>query len=287
MKFAREMNAPPTPYLWQYQPQTGTAAGARQDYGSVTNWFASDNSMYHRVQQTNRNRNLIDEMNETTVDPYYAASFNNWDSSRLTQPAGSRYAAMTQRPDLYTSWDRGATSDGAQLSGARPSILSGGALLPPSEYSLNDGREYRKLTRDGHPFPVNWMVKENGMWVPIVDRAYGPADMQGGAANATSTYPTLLPVQPAILAYRRPGQQLQGGGVVADRNKVTSLLTERSRVPRSQGMTAYQFMNEFPPVVYDRPFSADSPAEFPKEFNPLFEPREQVLASSLYSLQYR
>lgn len=280
------MNVPPTPYIWQYQPETGTAAGARQDYGSVINWLGSDNTMYHRVQQTNRTRNAIDDINEMTVDPTYARSFNNWDASQLNQPPGTRYTALTHNPDRYTTWDREITTEGAQLAGARPGSLSGGALLPPSEYHLEDGRQYRKLTRDGHPFPINWMVKENGIWSPIVDRSYQALPMEGGAANAISSYPTLVPVQPPILSYRRPGQQLQGGGVVSSRDKVASLLTESSRVPRNDGMTPYQFMNTFPPVVYDQPFS-ESLTEFPKEFNPLFEPREQVLASSLYSLKYR
>ncbi|AII22577.1 pVIII [Lizard adenovirus 2] len=277
------MDAPVTPYIWQYQPQTGKAAGARQNYGAVINWLSADNNMFHRVQTVNRARNLIDEIREETVRPDLAASFNDWTYDQLTQPPGTAYLPA---PDPLTGpttiRDKVLSAEGEQLAGSRPSVLHGGASLPPSAYSLGDGREYMKLTRDALPFPQNWMVKENGVWTPIVEQR---AALRGGSANALSSYPTLLFNQPPILRYRRPGQQLQGSGVIAPSSKVLSLLSEAPRIPRTEGMTPYQFANSFPPVVYEDPFSQNL-AVFPKEFSPLFEPENQVLASSLATLQY-
>lgn len=285
------MDAPVTPYIWQYQPETGTAAGARQNYGSVINWLSADNRMYHRVQQVNQTRNAIDDIREQTVIPELAASFNDWNATQLTQPPGTAYRpAPGPLAGPTTMADKILTAEGEQLAGSRPPPLSGGAALPPSAYSLGDGREYRKLTRDALPFPHNWMVKENGIWTPIMDpRPNLRTHMQGSGANALSSYPTLLynqPAVPPILAYSRPGQQLQGSGVVAPSGKVLGLLTESSRVPRTEGMTPQQFVNSFPPVVYDDPFSKRL-AYFPKEFSPLFDPKSQYLASSLATLQYR
>ncbi|ABA47244.1 pVIII [Snake adenovirus 1] len=278
------MEAPVTPYIWQYQPETGTAAGARQNYGAVINWLSSDNNMYHRVQEVNRQRNKIDDFREQTVRADMAHSFNDWKPQQLSQPASTAYlpapnpiAGPRTIPDVIF------TAEGEQLAGASPSLLSGGASLPPSSYRLGDGREYRKFTRDAMPFPHNWLVKENGVWVPVEER--DPLLSEEGR-NALSSYPTLTYAQPPILRYRRLGQQLQGGGVVAPSSRVVSLLTEQPRMPRTEGMTPYQFSAEFPPVVYDHPFSRNLTL-FPKEFSPLFDPKDQVLATSLATLQYR
>lgn len=52
---------PVTPYIWQYQPQTGTTAGARQDYGSVINWLGSSPSLCQRIADVNNRRNALDK----------------------------------------------------------------------------------------------------------------------------------------------------------------------------------------------------------------------------------
>lgn len=61
--FWREMQSvqPVTPYIWQYQPETGKTAGARQDYGSVINWLGSSPSLCQRIADVNKHRNAIDK----------------------------------------------------------------------------------------------------------------------------------------------------------------------------------------------------------------------------------
>ncbi|QJR83102.1 pVIII [Bearded dragon adenovirus 1] len=262
------MNDPPvTPYIWQYQPQTGAAAGARQDYGAVVNWISSDPRLYARVQNTNALRNRIDERRQPWCDDGTYADFNRWTSGELWQPRGTAPVLPPQYPSLGTMLDQTFTSEGTQLAGS--------GTGPP-----NDGREYRKLTRDALPFPHNWQVKgSDGVWRPV---------MKGGAANSLTSYPQLLYPTPDLLRYRRPGAQMQGGGglesVTSDR--VAFLLTEGSSVPRSEGMTPHQFVQDFPPVVYQDPFSG-SMRNFPKEFDPLFDPSRAMFPTNLTTLGYR
>lgn len=264
------MDLPVTPYKWQFQPETGRAAGARQDYGSVINWFSAQGPLYERIRNVNQARNLKDEMNELRVNPEMAQSFNQWRPEQIAQPLGTPHIP----PPIVgyaTVSDLVQTRDGAQLSGP----ISGGALYSPSSYQLGDGRQYRKLTRDNHPFPHNWMVLENGKWSPI--------EMDGGFSGILKWFPK-IPDFPAIMKYRRPGQQLQGTGVGLN-PKSYLLLSEQATVPRSGGMTSNQFMYEFPPVVYNDPFSG-SLENFPKEFNPLFDPQTSYLRSNVNTLQY-
>lgn len=67
---------PVTPYIWQYQPQTGETAGARQDYGAVVNWFSCSPLMCQRIAALNRRRNVIDKERAKwrTLDPVLSNS---------------------------------------------------------------------------------------------------------------------------------------------------------------------------------------------------------------------
>lgn len=255
------MQAPVTPYIWRYQPETGNAAGARQDYGSVINWLGSDPRMYSRVQAINQQRNDIINQDTTVNRIGFSHNFNNWPSHELYQPMASSYIPAT-RTDIspHTVSDFVATAEGVQLAGAG--------------YQLGDGRKYRKLTRDALPFPRNWQVFEDGEWKNIT----------GGSANATSSYPQLVYEVPKILKYSRPGQQLQGSGFRKSNN--LHLLSEESRRPRYGGMTPLQFSREFSPVTYNNPFDG-SVLKFPKEFNPLFTPANDFRATNDSTLQYR
>ncbi|WGZ76470.1 MAG: pVIII protein [Agile wallaby adenovirus 1] len=259
------MDQPVTPYIWKYQPETGTAAGARQNYGAVINWLGADPKLYARIQEVNRQRNDLDIFRAAINRHEIASNFNNWPAYQIYQPAGTVYTPPS-RLHISSVADAVATADGAQLSGGISTPISGGG------YSLGDGRQYRKLTRDLLPFPTNWQVFEDGEWKNI----------SGGSANATSSYPQMIyENQPTIVKYYRPGQQLQG---YFPTTPSTHLLTEESRVPRSGGLDPVQFIREFSPVVYKNPFS--KPLQyFPKEFNPLF--KNSFIRTNDYTLQYK
>lgn len=267
----------PTPYLWQYQPETGLVAGARQDYGSEINWLGSDLQMFNRVQRLRRLRNQLEEEKGTkAADSSFAAHFNDW---TLEDTKGTPYVSMTHPISKTALSDMINSSEGVQMAGRNtPSTLYGGGL---PQYSLGDGRQYRKLTRDAMPFPHNWFVKEEGIWKPV---PIDPGDFSGGAVNALSSYPNLQYLPPPILRYRRPGQQLQGRGQSLNTPfREEALLTERSRLPVTRGLDPSQFTLSFPPVVYKRPFSS-SLSHFPREFSPLYDPNDSFLRSTTAAL---
>nr|ABM88372.1 pVIII protein [Duck adenovirus 1] len=247
---------PVTPYLWRYQPETGTAAGARQDYGAVINWFNSGPDLYRRIRDVNISRNNVEQTRALARTPL-SGNFNRWTAAQLTHPPGTRYRPYFPVDSIKGARERVATQQGQILAGAG--------------YDLHDGRQYRKITRDALPFPHNWQVKDGSRWL----------NLGGKGANSLTTYPVIADVPP-IMRYGRPGQQLQGSGF---HRPSPALLTEGARVPRSHGMTVRQFVHEFPPVVFNHPFSEDI-TYFPKEFNPLFNPSEDYRASSDRTLQY-
>lgn len=245
------MATPVTPYLWTYQPQTGSPAGARQDYGSVPCWFSAAPDLYHRIMALNEERNLLDE-NRAATRSFEVVAAN---TGTMHVPARD----PTQ--DAKTLEDKVHTWEGEQLAGG--------------SYQLGDGRRYRKLTRDNLPFPYNWQVFEDGGWKPI----------RGGSCNALSSYPTVIYAD-YLDTYHLPGQQVQAplrgaGKHLGD----VHLLTEEATVPRQEGLTPLQFLSRFPPIVYKHPFSGNL-AYFPKEFSPLFDPSKDPRRVTDYSLQY-
>nr|QTH80077.1 pVIII [Tern adenovirus] len=261
---------PVTPYLWSYQPATGKVAGARQDYGSVINWFSADSRLCDRIKQVNINRNNIDRERANVNRHDNSLHFNDWESYEILQPHGMPYIPASKTTySAQNQHDFIATSNGEQLSGPSYKDIRGGS------YAVIDGREYRKLTRDNLPFPYNWQVKTGNEWVSL----------QGTGTNKLSSYPNFkyAELQP-IEKYARPGQQLQGSGVPMPHD--LSLLFESSRVPRSDSISTLQFMRDFPPVVYEHPFS-ENLAYFPKEFNPLFVPENDYRRTSNLTLKYK
>lgn len=215
---------PVTPYIWQYQPQTGETAGARQDYGSVINWLSSSPYLYERLAALNRERNEIDKER---------AKFRGVPVTRNNPTPG----------------------------------------LHGTGYSLNDGRQYRKLSRDALPFPHGWQVFEDGMWKPV------PTEING-TGNALSSYPTVV-----ISDYRQVQSGMRGG-MASDNGIPTTLLTEPSNVGKINGMDPVEFIGRFPPVVYNDPFSEPT-YFFPKEFSPLWDPNKDFRASSALTMKYR
>lgn len=228
------MQQPVTPYIWTYKPETGTAAGARQDYGSVINWLRASPQLCQRIREVNNFRNYIDKTRSHLSDEM-TCYFNAWPANVVSQPEGTPY-----RPAPNPVLGQHSIHD--FLSTAEGSQIAGGLISSP--------------------------------------------DISGHGANALSSYPTLkyVNVDSPILSYRHPGQQLQGGSITSKNDNF--LLSEESRVPRSGGLSPLQFLQEFPPIVYNNPFS-ENMLYFPKEFSPLFEPEKDHRRTSLFSLKYQ
>lgn len=254
------MSQPVTPYIWAYQPETGMTAGAQQNYGAVINWLSSDPYMCERIRHVNQSRNDLARL-EANARVVPRGEFNEW----LQQPevSGPPSGVITGRR-IRSFVDTVATSEGAQLAGAG--------------YKLGDGRRYRKLTRDAHPFPINWQVFENGRWIPV--------PMSGGSANALSSYPNVQRRRDYMENYlHSSGLQMQGGMVPAPQS-AAELHVEGPSVDIRSGLTPLSFARAFPPLVYEHPFSSINPLKFPKEFSPLFDPERDMRAAVVYSDSY-
>ncbi|AFV70648.1 pVIII [Bovine adenovirus 6] len=110
-----------------------------------------------------------------------------------------------------------------------------------------------------------------------------PMDITGSGSNKLSSYPMITENISPLMLYHRPGQQLQGSGT--NNNQNFHLLEEVSRQPRAGGLTPAEFLTEFPPIVYNHPFSKPL-LFFPKEFDPLFSPQNDPRITTKQTLQY-
>ena len=167
------MQQPVTPYLWNYEPQSGHVSGATQDYGAVINWLSADPRMFARVRNVNNTRNFLDKYRANVTRHDFAANFNNWPAEQVTHRKSLPYVPANDTSQSYNVInDFMSTADGAQIAGGQQTAMSG------KGYALGDGRRYRKLTRDALPFPYNWQVSEDGKW----------RNIRGRGCNALSSY---------------------------------------------------------------------------------------------------
>ncbi|APC26073.1 pVIII [Bat mastadenovirus G] len=107
----------PTPYMWSYQPQSGHAAGAAQDYSTQMNWFSAGPSMINHVYQIRDLRNKIltaqaniTETPRTIMDPPV------WPAAMVTQEVPP--PTTVTLPRNY-ALETAMTNSGIQLAGGR------------------------------------------------------------------------------------------------------------------------------------------------------------------------
>lgn len=155
--------------------------------------------------------------------------------------------------------------------------------------NINNWSASQLLQRQGSPYvPASLNLEASKQ--DFIDSAHGmqlsgpkPIDFKGTGSNNLSAYPMVSGNIPPLMLYHRPGQQLQGMGTTSAEN--FHLMEEVSRLPRSGGLTPTEFLTEFPPIVYNDPFSK-SLLYFPKEFDPLFSPNTDPRLTSNKTLQY-
>ncbi|WET32002.1 protein VIII precursor [Canine adenovirus 2] len=107
----------PTPYMWSYQPQTGHAAGASQDYSTQMNWFSAGPSMISQVYGIRdlRNKVLITQA-EITKTPRTIMDPPIWPDAMLVQEAAPPKTVTLPRNHTL---EQAMTNSGAQLAGGR------------------------------------------------------------------------------------------------------------------------------------------------------------------------
>lgn len=105
----------PTPYVWTFQPQSGHAAGASQDYSTRMNWLSAGPSMIGKVNGIREFRNqLLMKQAAITETPRLVKNPPTWPASLLPQewqPPKVIELPRNERLDMSMS------NSGAQLAG--------------------------------------------------------------------------------------------------------------------------------------------------------------------------
>ena len=105
----------PSPYMWSYQPQSGHAAGASQDYSTRLNWLSAGPGMINQVNAINRTRNdILLRQAMLTETPRPVRNPPIWPASHLAQPTPRQ---MTLELPRDTRAEVNMTNYGLQLAG--------------------------------------------------------------------------------------------------------------------------------------------------------------------------
>lgn len=150
----------PTPYVWTFQPQTGQAAGASQDYSTRMNWLSAGPSMINKVNMIRDNRNqILLRQSAITETPRLVTNPPAWPAPMLIQPqstpmtlelprnehlellmanSGMQLAGGGSRCGHFSQWIKPAhlRGLGIQLNGDTPSASF---LRPDGVFQLGGG----------------------------------------------------------------------------------------------------------------------------------------------------
>ncbi|BBF72841.1 pVIII [Mastadenovirus eidoli] len=123
----------PTPYVWSYQPQIGTAAGASQDYSTRMNWLSAGNSMINTVNRIRNRRNeILLRQALVTETPRNVANPPSWPAEALHQPYN--FPTEFQLP-RNGPLEHMMSNNGMQLAGGGRYNLSGCGYQLPESYA--------------------------------------------------------------------------------------------------------------------------------------------------------
>ncbi|ART33377.1 pVIII [Deer mastadenovirus B] len=112
----------PTPYIWTFQPQMGTAAGASQDYSTRMNWFSAGPDMINDVNNIRDTQNrILMTQSAMTATPRNLIDPRIWPAHLIKQPVvGTTHVEMPRNEVL----EQHLTSQGAQIAGGGPALRS-------------------------------------------------------------------------------------------------------------------------------------------------------------------
>ncbi|ADD17117.1 capsid protein precursor pVIII [bat adenovirus 3] len=118
----------PTPYMWSFQPQSGHAAGAAQDYSTQMNWFSAGPSMINQVYQIRDLRNrILTTQAQITETPREVMNPPVWPAATIVQEAPPpTTVALPRNHALETAM----TNSGIQLAGGRCLLPAARAACP-------------------------------------------------------------------------------------------------------------------------------------------------------------
>lgn len=252
----------PTPYMWAFQPQRGAAAGASQDYSTQMNWMSAGPSMINQVRNIRDERNRI-LMSQAllTETPRPVANPPAWPAHLLPQLGGPPVTLALPR---NYPLEQEMTNNGLQIAGGGVSVndkSNRAAVLAIRSAATRPPLTAHRTASLERAVAVDELIDPDFQVLPAPERV-----LLAGAGVQLNEHSFSPP------SVRPDGTfQIAGGSrlpLTATRRLLT--LQRSSSVPRSGGIGAAQFVNEFVPAVYYNPFSGP-PGSFPDQFMPNFD----------------
>lgn len=107
----------PTPYIWSFQPQSGRAAGAAQDYSTRLHWFGAGPHMINQVYNIRDTQNRILMSQASLLEtPRQILNPTSWPSVLLPQ---NKTPPVTIELPRNVAMETAMTNAGAQLAGGK------------------------------------------------------------------------------------------------------------------------------------------------------------------------
>lgn len=179
----------PTPYMWAYQPQSGHAAGAAQDYSTQMNWFSAGPSMINQVYSIRDLRNkILTTQAEITETPRALMDPPEWPAAIVAQHAPPPKTVSLPRNYALENM---MTNSGIQLAGGR-------RLCPATPCA--DGINNRLLSLGGRGVQLSEDIP-SASWI----RPDGLFQLGGGSRSSFSPTQAFLTLQQASVAPRSGG----------------------------------------------------------------------------------
>lgn len=131
------MQKVPSPYIWTYQPQFGTAAGASQDYGTKFNWLHAGNSMIQHVFDLRNNRNdILQKQAALTQTARPLMNPPHWPAELITQPTSTDNIVCLREKNMFQRIpDNGMQFAGGAIKGQGMQLNDEQFHFKPNSYS--------------------------------------------------------------------------------------------------------------------------------------------------------
>ncbi|ANG08572.1 hexon-associated protein [Equine adenovirus 1] len=147
----------PTPYMWNFQPQTGRAAGASQDYSTRINWLSAGPSMISRVYKIRDLRNrILGTQAQITETPRAVMNPPVWPAPLVFQRLPTQEVVTLPRNHAL---ENAMTHQGMQLAGGGP--VMGHAGSAPALISQEAYKDYIHSAEEG--LSASW-IRPDGLF---------------------------------------------------------------------------------------------------------------------------
>lgn len=263
----------PTPYMWAFQPQVGTAAGASQDYSTQFNWMSAGPRMVNTIRHIRDEQNQILQAQALlTETPRPVANPPSWPAALLPQFLPT--PTILEIPE-NSALEKPMTNGGFQIAGGSVPTLFSAVQTDALTRRGWKVPGYQRKNRNYGP------IKRGSIWSRSFVRGQTEPTVSAAVTNSSPLQvfsensgfsetgmqiSEFSPVPRLAGLVRSDGTfQLAGGSTEPLSHQTLLALSGTSTVPRSGGIGSRQFVKEFVPTVYYNPFSGP-PNTFPDQF---------------------